>query len=43
MIYCINCIWADGCLDLDDSNFHNQQVEECKNYIEYRELKNNKI
>ena len=38
MIYCTNCIWADGCLDLDDPNFPNQQVEECKNYIDYREL-----
>ena len=38
MIHCINCIWADECLDLDTDNYLNQQVEECKNYIDYREL-----
>lgn len=42
MIQCTNCIWADGCLDLDDPNFPNQQVEKCKNYVDYRELKSNK-
>ena len=42
MIQCTNCIWADGCLDLDNPNFPNQQVEECKNYVDYRELKSNK-
>lgn len=38
MIHCINCIWAFGCLDLDTDDYLNQQVEECKNYIDYREL-----
>ena len=37
MIHCINCIWAFGCLDLDTDDYLNQQVEECKNYIDYRE------
>ena len=38
MIHCINCIWAFGCFDLDTDDYLNQQVEECKNYIDYREL-----
>lgn len=37
MIHCINCIWAFGCLDLDTDDYINQQVEKCKNYIDYRE------
>lgn len=39
MIHCINCIWAEfGCLDLDTDDYLNQQIEEYKNYIDYREL-----
>ena len=40
MIHCINCVWANECLDLDDPNFPNEQIEECENYVNYKKLGN---